>query len=489
VPVTTYVTTSSGLALVLGVPIRTEINDPPTDAYFLGSAMNDAWFKEQLLSDRQTTEAAGAPLTAWFIVDGKVSARASSDPNDQRVQAFSAETLSHSSIRTRATGAEGADRIEFTVAGERYIGQVFDLGASGAKGSRLVLASSHDQALAPLHQLQRQILLIAFIACVVAVLACRLIALMISRPIGALVAGTRRIAAAEFDQPVQINRRDELGMLADSFNKMAEGLKERDNLREQRVKMERDMAVARKIQMDVLPKSLPPCPGYDMAAFSHPAEQTGGDIYDLVAVAIDPASPDDPPSVVLLVADATGHGIGPALSVTQVRSMLRIGVRLRAHLDNVFAEINRQLCEDLGSERFVTAFLGLLDTNGHSIDYHSAGQGPMLHFHGKNHRFEWLDTSMLPLGISEDAMSEGARTMKVEPGDLIVLLTDGFYECANRAGDQFGKERITQIILEHHHRPAREILEEILAASRRFADGAEQADDMTGVIIRRLPGD
>src|SRR5947208_8307576 len=212
---------------------------------------------------------------------------------------------------------------------------------------------------------------------------------------------------------------------------MSQGLKERDGLREERTKIERDLAVARRIQMDVLPKELPTCPGYDMAAFSHPAEQTGGDIYDLIAVALDPLKPGEPPSLVLLLADATGHGIGPALSVTQVRSMLRIGVSLRAGLDDLFAQINRQLCADLGCERFVTAFMGLLDLSAHRINYHSAGQGPLLHFHVADGSFEWLSSSMLPLGIDTNAQSEGVRSMKVAPGDLIVLLTDGFFEYQN----------------------------------------------------------
>jgi phosphoserine phosphatase len=224
-----------------------------------------------------------------------------------------------------------------------------------------------------------------------------------------------------------------------------------------------------------------------MAAFSLPAEATGGDIYDLVAVALDPQNPREPPALVLLLADATGHGIGPALSVTQVRSMLRIGVRLQAGLENVFSQINRQLCQDLGAERFVTAFLGLLDPAAHRIDYHSAGQGPLLHFHASEHRFEWLDSSMPPLGVDEDPPNDGVQRMTIEPGDLIILLTDGFYEYQDTQHELFGRERVANIILTHHHRPPREILNELLEATRQFAGGAPQMDDMTGVIIRRLP--
>jgi len=334
--------------------------------------------------------------------------------------------------------------------------------------------------------LQRSVLLTALAACLVAVVLCRVIASMIAKPIGELVAGTRRIAAGQFDSPVKVDRRDELGMLANSFNEMAQGLKERDALRDDRVKLERDLAVARKIQMDVLPKELPRCPGYDMAAFSLPAEQTGGDIYDLVALAIDPEEIEGPPSLVLLLADATGHGIGPALSVTQVRSMLRIGVRLRAELEDVLMQINRQLCQDLGAGRFVTAFLGLLDPTTHRINYHSAGQAPLLHFHAKTHTFQWLDSSMLPLGVEEEAEHDGVQHMHLEPGDLIILLTDGFYEYQNDSGELFGQERVAEIILKHHHRPAREMLSELLAATREFAGGAPQLDDMTGLIISRM---
>jgi serine phosphatase RsbU (regulator of sigma subunit) len=485
-PVIQYVYTHEGLFLAMGVPLRTLLEEPPSHAYFVGFRINDEWVRRQLLADRTAPEAGSVPLAAWFVVDGKIVARASTDPTDRRVTAFTANTPLRPSQGRVPTSGPTVERVEFQTQGEHFLGQAFNLNPTDARAGRLVLASSLDQALAALRALQRNILLTTLITCAVAVVACRFLANMISRPIQDLVAGTRRIAAGQFDTPVQSRRRDELGVLAESFNQMSQGLKERDGLREERVKIERDLAVARRIQMDVLPKELPACPGYDMAAYSLPAEQTGGDIYDLVAVALDPLNPADPPSLVLLLADATGHGIGPALSVTQVRSMLRIGVRLQAALEDVFAQINRQLCQDLGSDRFVTAFLGMLDPNAHHISYHSAGQGPLLHFHAQNHRCEWLDSSMLPLGVEEDPMSEGVQSMQMAPGDLIVLLTDGFYEYHNPDREQLGMERIADIILKHHHRPARELLQEILDATTQFARGAPQMDDMTALIIKRL---
>ena len=489
-PVTQYVATPLGLYLAMAVPLHTQLNEAATHAYFVGFKVDDQFVRQQLLSDRVQSVASGAPLDAWFVVDGKVSARASSAAADMQVaQTALLNQFSPASVPNCETAPNQNPEVgfQFKMAGEKFSGKVTNLNAANATGSELVLASSLDQALAPLKKLQKYILYTMLAACAVGFVLCRFFTRMISKPIEDLVAGTVKIAGGQFDTPVNVRRDDELGKLANSFNEMAAGLKERDSLREERVKMERDLALARKIQMDVLPKELPACPGYDIAAFSLPAEQTGGDIYDLVALALDPTNPDDPQSLVLLLADATGHGIGPALSVTQVRSMIRIGVQLRAELDEVFGQINRQLCHDLGHQRFVTAFLGLLDLTCHNINYHSAGQAPLLHFHGKNHHLEWLDSSMLPLGIDEDPHSEGEKRMQIEPGDMIVLLTDGFYEFQDSKGELFGRDRIGEVILQHHHQPARDVLNEIMAATRRFAGDALQLDDMTAIVIRRLP--
>jgi serine phosphatase RsbU (regulator of sigma subunit) len=489
-PVTYYVSTPAGLFLAMGVPLHTQFNESPSHAYFVGYRVDDEWIRRQLLSQRISVTSSDAPLSAWFVVDGKIVARASSDPTDPRIAAFSADT----SLRLTAHRALAASRslstfdsVEFTNAGEHYVGQSFDLRPAEANSGKLVLASSLDQALVPLRNLQKQIVLCTAIACLVAIVACRWIARRIARPIQELLTGTERIAAGQFDEPVRVLRRDELGKLADAFNQMSQGLKERDHLRDERMRIEHDLSLARKIQMDVLPKKIPPCPGYDIAAYSLPAEQTGGDIYDLVALALDPSETDGPSAIVLLLADATGHGVGPALSVTQVRAMLRIGVRLRAELENVFAQMNRQLCQDLGSERFVTAFLGLLDPSSHCVNYHSAGQAPLLHFRARDKHLDWLGPSMVPLGIDEEPQSDGVQRILMEPGDIVVLLTDGFYEFQNGGGDLFSAERVAEVILKHHDQPSKVILTELLTATRAFAAGAPQLDDMTALIVKRLP--
>jgi len=243
-------------------------------------------------------------------------------------------------------------------------------------------------------------------------------------------------------------------------------------------KMERELAVARDIQMRVLPKKIPELAGYDVAGWSRPADETGGDIYDIIGI--------DGRRLVLLLGDATGHGIGPALSVVQVRSMLRMCVRLGAGLDEAFENINDQLSDDLASNRFVTAFLGVLDTDTHRVAYHAGGQGPILHFHGAAGRCEWLKASTMPMGLMAGPPLGTPAPRELAPGDILAMITDGVYEYENASGEQFGEERVGALIRENRDDPMSRLVERIVARVEEFAAGAPQKDDMTILVVRRL---
>jgi len=250
-----------------------------------------------------------------------------------------------------------------------------------------------------------------------------------------------------------------------------------------KLRMQQDLALARKIQQDVLPKVLPKCEGYDLASFSRPADETGGDIYDVIPLAQDQAGGEF--GLVILLADATGHGVGPALSVIQSRAMLRMGLKFSRDLDALVHGINAQLTEDLASNRFITAFFGVLDSSRHRIVYHAPGQGPLLHFTAADRQCHWFPASTLPMGIFDEPDLDRPDAISMAPGDVFVLLTDGFYEYQNAAGDQFGNEGVGTSIAAHADRPAAQILEALLEATLTFADGAPQDDDLTAIIIRR----
>ena len=242
-------------------------------------------------------------------------------------------------------------------------------------------------------------------------------------------------------------------------------------------RMERELEVARDIQTRVLPKSMPVLPGYEVAGWSRAADQTGGDIFDVIA---------KDGTVMLLLGDATGHGIGPALSVTQVRAMLRMAVRLGAGLDDAFRHINDQLADDLSSNRFVTAFLGVLDTASHRLTYHAGGQGPILHFHAARSEASLEAATTLPMGMMPIFRPTEPRVSLLEPGDVVAAITDGIYEYENPAGKMFGESRVVDLIRREAASSADRILHRIVDEVAAFAAGAPQNDDMTLVIVKRL---
>jgi phosphoserine phosphatase len=243
-------------------------------------------------------------------------------------------------------------------------------------------------------------------------------------------------------------------------------------------KLERDLALAREIQMGVLPTRLPEYGGYELAGWSQPADETGGDIYDVVAL--------DDTTVALLLGDATGHGIGPALSVTQMRAMFRMALRLDATLDAMFQQVNEQLVEDLPANRFVTAFLGVLDTVKHRLAYHSGGQGPLLHYHASEGRCQWLNASAVPLGIMVGAPPVRPTDIELKEGDIFAMMSDGIYEYQNTDGRQFGTARVEEVFQEHHAEPLSVLVEALLTAVRQFGGDEPQGDDMTVLMFRRL---
>ncbi len=263
----------------------------------------------------------------------------------------------------------------------------------------------------------------------------------------------------------------------------------------ERLKLHRELELARKIQMAVLPQELPPVPGYDVATYSNPADQTGGDIFDVIAIKHNAGRRASQEQVAedimtnalfLLLADATGHGVGPAISVTQVRSMLRVGLRLSATLEQLFHHINSQLTMDLASERFVTAFFGMLDPVRHQVSYLSAGQAPIMHFHARDQHCEFRDACTLPMGIMEDPPTDISPPIKLAPGDMLVMLTDGFYEYQDGKGDQMGKDRLGETVVRTRDKSAKEVLDALLADVATFAQGAPQLDDVTGLIVKRI---
>jgi sigma-B regulation protein RsbU (phosphoserine phosphatase) len=247
-----------------------------------------------------------------------------------------------------------------------------------------------------------------------------------------------------------------------------------------RERINQEISVAREIQMSALPKRMPAVEGYDGAGKFRPADETGGDLFDFVRL--------EDGRLFLLMGDATGHGIGPALSATQVRAMMRLGLRLGASLDEIYAHGNNQLVDDLPDDRFVTAFVGILNPRTHDVRFHAGGQGPLLHFRAATGECVWYGATTFPMGAMYQTSLKTAQRIELDPGDLLALISDGVYEYENDSGEQFGEDGVADVIRQHHEKPMTDLVEILLRSVREFGGQVTQADDITVVLIRRLPG-
>ena len=241
-------------------------------------------------------------------------------------------------------------------------------------------------------------------------------------------------------------------------------------------KMRQALEMAREVQMSTLPATMPGLPGYDLCGTSRPAELTGGDTFDL-------AQFDQ--GLLVVLGDATGHGIAPALSVTQMQAMLRVAFGLGADLESAFKQVNNRLVEALPPDRFITAFIGLLDPVTHRLRFLSGGQGPILHYQAADRTCVVYKPTSFPLGAMPLSRLQPAVTLEFLPGDILTLLSDGIYEYRDLAGEEFGVGRVQDIVAAHCDKPVAELLNALMQAVDAFARGAPQEDDMTAVLVKR----
>ena len=246
-------------------------------------------------------------------------------------------------------------------------------------------------------------------------------------------------------------------------------------------KLEHDLNVARSIQQGLLPTQPPPAEHFDIAGWNLSADQTGGDYFDWQTL------PDG--RIVVTLGDSTGHGIGPALVATACRAYSRACFLSGHAITKVLDRINELLVADLPSERFVTFVAALLDPIRSQIQLLSAGHGPLLMYTAIDRKIQNINPQGIPLGMLAGVPIDSPQEIDVAPGDILLLVTDGFFEWANAQDEQFGVERMEEVIRANSHRPAKEIISTLYEAVLQFAAGTQQLDDLTAVVVKRkTPG-
>jgi serine phosphatase RsbU (regulator of sigma subunit) len=358
----------------------------------------------------------------------------------------------------------------------------FSLGAD--RQLRIEVMVPESDLLGGLTHLRLGIALVMVAALGLAILYSLRLARRLSRPIAALVAESERISRGDLDGgPLVPTRIREVHRLTDAQGRMRGSLKTL-------LRIERDLQVARRIQQDTLPERIPVVPGFDIHGWNEPAEETGGDTFDVIGCRHVPGEDGsrlvatDAERAVLLLADASGHGIGPALSVTQVRAMLRMAVRVGEDLPGIVRHLNAQLCADLTEGRFVTAWVGELDARAGTLRSFSCGQGPLLYYRAAARTCEPIETDTVPLGCLDDLAVVPREPIRMQPGDIFMVLSDGLIDAESAGGERFGTPRVIDLIGKSCEGSAQELVATLRQAVTAFTDGARPDDDRTVVVVK-----
>src|SRR5215469_15265383 len=241
--------------------------------------------------------------------------------------------------------------------------------------------------------------------------------------------------------------------------------------------VEHDLHIARSIQQSLLPKVRPQIAGFQVAGWNRTADDTGGDFYDWKKLS-------DGRWVVVL-ADVTGHGIGPAILASVCRAYSRASFNLRDNLETTVRNINQSFSEDVPEESFATFVAVVFEEASDQVELLSAGHGPLFIYSSANRSFQFLEAQTLPLGILPDMKGVQPIRIGMEPGDIVLLITDGFFEWENRAGELFGTQRLAEIVGRYSDREPEVIIAELYQAVLAFSEGTRQKDDLTAVLIKR----
>ncbi len=242
--------------------------------------------------------------------------------------------------------------------------------------------------------------------------------------------------------------------------------------------IEKEMGIARRIQASLLPERPPAIPGAEVAGVCVPARNVGGDYYDAFAL------PDG--RLGMLIADVSGHNVGAALMMAVSRAALRAVIRENHSPRAVLAEVNSLLADDLArAELFVSVFYAVYDPATGDLLYANAGHNlPLLLRHGGD-GIETLDAEGILLGVVDTFPFE-ERTVRLAPGDVLLIYTDGFTEAARGPGEEmFGERRLEDALRAVRDRPVAEIARDLLRAVEAFSTGAD-ADDRTAVVMRAV---
>ena len=299
----------------------------------------------------------------------------------------------------------------------------------------------------------------------------------ITKAVSDLYHATQYVKTGDWTHRVRIERRDQLGVLGESFNDMTGSISALLEESKKRQRLENEITIASEVQNQLFPQTLPSVPGVEMEAICRAARTVSGDYYDFIQLG--------PTSVAIALADISGKGISAALLMASLQAALRSQL-LAPGSDTMstaelVARLNVHLVRNTGDDRFATFFIAVYDTATRKLRYTNAGHLPGLLI--ANGTAKHLDKGGMVLGVMEGYEYE-QDTVTVPANAVLVQYSDGLIEPENVYGEEFGIRRLQEAAIRVQSAPPRVVGESLMVAAEEWAGTPEQADDMTVVVVR-----
>lgn len=298
-----------------------------------------------------------------------------------------------------------------------------------------------------------------------------------------LFMGTERVQQGDFAHRINIESRDQLGELADSFNTMTGSIEHLMQTAAEKKRLEEELRIARQIQMSLLPRGPLDFAGLGVTALCVPAREVGGDYYDFFRVG--------ERRLGVLIADVSGKGTSAALYMAELKGLMLSLSQIYQSPRQLLIEVNRIISENLDTRSFITMTYAVIDLDAGVMTYARAGHTPLMYMPAApDSRAEVLVPSGLVVGLQipgagqkfQDLLEE--ERIDLHRGDVLVFYTDGITEAMNQQNDLFGDARLAALVEEHGHLDTADLRERILREIESFVGVADQHDDMTMILIK-----
>ena len=282
----------------------------------------------------------------------------------------------------------------------------------------------------------------------------------------------KRLAKGDFSVRLKPRMKDERDQLVHAFNEIVPKI-------EEHMRMSNALGLAQEVQQSLLPQSDPKFPGFDIAGASIYCDETGGDYYDFIET-----NRGGQARLAVVVGDVSGHGVSSALLMATARALIMLRSSMPGEAAGIINDVNRYLSLDTEQTgNFMTFFYCELGERKSEIRWVRAGHDPALLYDPNSDTFDDLKGHGMALGL-DDSFDYDSFHRRIEPGQVIMIGTDGIWETHNRAGQMFGKKALKEIIRNNHAASARQIVDNVTEMLERFRGDEAPEDDITMVVIK-----